>query len=153
MVDCVCVVRTTVTKINCIGPTDTCLYKMQTADCRTDTKCRLGTKCRLQTAEWVQNAEWESKEFFRLVCDNMSSYNLSSVTQSLCAISFHDYSRYCGLLLAHFLMKINRNIILSLHIVFSLCALVGWCDVGTDFTNVIKVDVNVDVSEMSLLNT
>ena len=50
-------------------------------------------------------------------------------------------------------MEINRNIILSLHIVFSLCALVGWCDVGIDFTNVIKVDVNVDVSEMSLLNT
>ena len=50
---------------------------MQTADCRPDTKYRL------QTAEWVQNADWESKEFFRLVCDNMSSYNLPSVTQSL----------------------------------------------------------------------
>ena len=35
------------------------------------------------TAEWLQNADWESKEFFRLVCDNMSSYNLPSVTQSL----------------------------------------------------------------------
>ena len=38
-----------------------------------DTKCRLGTKRRLQTAERVQNADCESKEFFRLVCDNMSS--------------------------------------------------------------------------------
>ena len=47
------------------------------------TKCRPDTKCRQQTAEWVQNADWESKEFFRLVCDNMSSYNLPSVTQSL----------------------------------------------------------------------
>ena len=62
---------------------------MQTEDCRPDTKCKLGTKCRLdtkcrlQTAEWEQNADWESKEFFRLVCDNMSSYNLLSVTQSL----------------------------------------------------------------------
>ena len=56
---------------------------MQTTDCRPDKKYRLGTKCRLQTAEWVQNADWESKEFFRLVCDNMSSYNLPSVTQSL----------------------------------------------------------------------
>ena len=37
-------------------------------------------------------------------------------------------------------MKIDRNIISSLHIVFSLCARVGWCDVCTDFTNVIKVD-------------
>ena len=50
---------------------------MQTADCRPDTKYRL------QTAEWVQNADWESEEFFRLVCDNMSSYNLPNVTQSL----------------------------------------------------------------------
>ena len=49
-------------------------------------------------------------------------------------------------------MKIDRNIISSLDIVFSLCARVGWCDVCTDFTNVIKVDENVDVNEMSLLN-
>ena len=40
-------------------------------------------------------------------------------------------------------MKIDRNIISSLHIVFSLCARVGWCDVCTDFTNVIKVDVDL----------
>ena len=76
-----CVVRINVTKNKlywCHG-----YLLVQNADCRPDTKCRLGTKCRLQTAEWVQNADWESKEFFRLVCDNMSSYNLPSVTQSL----------------------------------------------------------------------
>ena len=50
---------------------------MQTADCRPDTKYRL------QTAEWVQNADWESEEFLRLVYNNMSSYSLPSVTQSL----------------------------------------------------------------------
>ena len=51
-------------------------------------------------------------------------------------------------------MKIDRNIISCLHIVFSLCARVGWCDVCTDFTNVITadVDVDVDVNKMSLLN-
>ena len=49
-------------------------------------------------------------------------------------------------------MKIDRNIISCLHTVFSLCARVGWCDFWTDFTNVIKVDVDVDVNEMSLLN-
>ena len=42
------------------------------------------------------------------------------------------------------------GIISSLHIAFSLCVRVGWCDVCTDFTNVIKVDV--DVNEMSLVN-
>ena len=36
----------------------------------------------------------------------------------------------------------------GLHIIFSLCLKVGWCDVCTDFTNVIKVDV--DVNEMGL---
>ena len=51
---------------------------------------------------------------------------------------------------AHFLMKIDRNIISSLLTVFSLCAQVGWCDVCTNFTNVIKVDV--DENEMSPLN-
>ena len=35
------------------------------------------------------------------------------------------------------------DIISSLYIVFSLCARVGWCDVCTDFTNVIKVDVDL----------
>ena len=64
------------------------------------------------------------------------------------AIRFHDYLHYCGIFLAHLLIKIDLNIISSLHIVFSLCARVGWCDVCTDFTNVIKVDVN----KMSLLN-
>ena len=52
------------------------------------------------------------------------------------------------------MMKIDRNVISSLHRVFSLCARGGWCDFCTDFTNVIKVevDVDVDVNEMSLLN-
>ena len=66
------------------------------------------------------------------------------------AISFHDYLHYCGIFLAHFLIKIDLNIISSLHIVFSLFAQVGWCDVRTDFMKVVKVDV--DVNEMSLLN-
>ena len=66
------------------------------------------------------------------------------------AISFHDYLHYCGIFQAHFLMKIDRNITSSLHIIFSLCARVGRCDVCTDFTNVIKVDV--DVNEMPLIN-
>ena len=32
-----------------------------------------------------------------------------------------------------------------------MCNLVGVSDVCTDFTNIIKVDVDVDVNEMSLL--
>ena len=50
---------------------------MQTADRRPDTKYRL------QTSEWIQNADRESEEFLSLVYNNMSSYSLPSVTQSL----------------------------------------------------------------------
>ena len=59
---------------------------MQNSDCRLqnadqiqnvdqvqNVDCRLGTKCRLRI--------WSV--FFSLVCDNISSYNLPSVTQSL----------------------------------------------------------------------
>ena len=146
-----CVVRITLTKNKlywCHG-----YLLVQNADCGPDTKCRLGTKCRLQTAEWVQNADWESKEFYCLVCDNMITSHLTTYRASrnrFSAISFHDYLHYCGIFLALFLIKIGLNIISSLLIVFSLCARVGWCDVCTDFTNVIKVDV--DANEMSLLN-
>ena len=68
------------------------------------------------------------------------------------AIIFHDYLQYCGIFLARFLITVVLNIISSLHIVFSFCARVGWCDVGTDFTHLIKVDADVDVTEMSLMN-
>ena len=68
------------------------------------------------------------------------------------AIVFHDYLHYCGKFLARFLITVVLNIISSLHIVFSLCARVGWWDVGTEFTNSLKVDVDGDLKEMSLLN-
>ena len=54
----------------------------------------------------------------------MSSYNLPSVTQSLfrdqLSRLFAEYIIYCGIFLAHFLIKIDPSIISSLHIVFSL---------------------------------
>ena len=57
--------------------------------------CRLQTGYKMQTADWVQNVDWEFILFFRLIRDNMSSYNLPSVTQSL----FHDHlSRLFALL-------------------------------------------------------
>ena len=67
-------------------------------------------------------------------------------------IIFHDYLHYCEIFLARFLITVVLNIISSLQIVFFLCARVGWCDIGSEFANLIKVDVDVDVNEMSLLN-
>ena len=68
------------------------------------------------------------------------------------AIIFHDYLHHCGIYFARFLITVALNIISSLHIVFSLCARVGWCDVCTEFTTLIKVDVDIDVNERSQLN-
>ena len=48
-------------------------------------------------------------------------------------------------------LEVVLNIISSLRIVFSLCTRVVWCDVCTVLPN-IKVDVDVDVNEMLLLN-
>ena len=108
---------------------------MQTADCRPGKKMQ--TRYKMRTADRVLNADREFILFFRLIRDNMSSYNLPSVTQSL----FRDH---LSRLFARFLITIVLNIISSLHIVFSLCARVGWCNVCTDFTNLIKTDVDVN---------
>ena len=119
--------------------------RLNNAECRPETKCRLGTKCRLQTAEWVQMQTENLKCFFfwYVITCHLTTYRASRNRFS--AISLHDY---CGISLARFFIKIVLNIIPSLHIVFLLCARVGWCDVCTDFTNLIKLDVN----EMSLLH-
>ena len=67
--------------------------KIQTANCRLGAKCRQGTKCRTQTGYKMHTENLYC--FFRLISDNMSSYNLPSVTQSL----FHDHlSRLFALL-------------------------------------------------------
>ena len=70
----------------------------------------------------------------------MSPYNLPSITRSL----FRDHlSLFFALLWnipCRFSITIVLYIISSLHIVLILCARVGWCDIGSDFTNLIKVD-------------
>ena len=111
--------------------------RMQNAECRPVTKYRLGTKCRLQTAEWYKKQTENHKCFFvwYVITCHLTTYRASRNRFSM--ISFHDYLHYCGILLACFMIKIVLNIILSLHIVFSLCVRVGWCDVCTAFTNLI----------------
>ena len=114
--------------------------------CRLDTKCRLQSGCKMQTENLKSFFVW-----YVITC-HLTTYRASRNRFS--AISFHDYLHYCGIFLDHLQIKINLNIISSPRIVFSLCARVGWCDACTDFTNVIKVDVDVtvDVNKMSLLN-
>ena len=99
--------------------------------------------CRLQSGYKVQTENLKSFFVWYVMIYHLTTYQASRNRFS--AISFLDYLSYFGKFLAHFLMKVDRNIISILHIVFSLCARVGWCDVCTDFTNVINVDVDVDV--------
>ena len=77
-----------------------------------------------------------------IIC-HLTTYRVSCSRFS--AIIFHDYFHYCGISLVRFLITVVLNIVSSLHIVFSFCARVGWCDAWTEFT---KVDVDADVNEM-----
>ena len=117
----------------------------------------VSTKCRQQTADRIQNIDCRLQSGYKMQTENLKSFFVLYVItchlityrtshNRFSAISFHDYLHYFGIFLAHFLMKIDCNIISSLRIVFSICARVGWYDVCTDFTNVIKVDVDVDVT-------
>ena len=77
-----------------------------------------------------------------IIC-HLATYRVSCSRFSV--IIFHDYFHYCGISLVRFLITNVLNIVSSLHIVFSFCARVGWCDAWTEFT---KVDVDADVNEM-----
>ena len=96
----------------------------------------------MQTADWIQNLESRLQSRYEMKTENLKSFfvwyvitcHLTTYRASrnrFSAISFHDYLHYCGKFLAHFLMKIDRNIISSLRIVFLFCAQVGLCDVCT----------------------
>ena len=115
--------------------------RLQTADCRPDTKCRLGTNCRLQTRCKTQTENLYCCFVWYVITCHLTTDRVSRIRFS--PIILHDYLHYCGIFLTRFLIT---NVISSFHIVFSLCAWVGRCDVCTEFTNLMKVDV--DVKEM-----
>ena len=80
----------------------------------------------------------------------MSSYNLPSVTQSL--FPDHLLRLFALLWIIPCPFLDHRRIISSLPRGFLLCARVDWCDFCTEFTNLMKVDVDIDVNKMSLSN-
>ena len=86
--------------------------RLQTADCRLGAKCRL----RIYTVFFV----WYMMKSH--LTTYWGSHNCFST------IIFRNYLHCCGIFLAHFLITVVLKIILSLHIVFSLCTRVGWCD-------------------------
>ena len=83
--------------------------------------------CRLQSGYKMQTENLKSFLFGMVISCHLATYQASCNRFS--AISFHDYLHYCGIFLAHFLMKIDRNIISSLQ--YSLLTLraswLVWC--------------------------
>ena len=94
---------------------------------------------RLQSGYKIQTENPKSFFVWYVITCHLTTYR--ALRNRFSAISYHDYLHYCGIFLACFLIKIDLNIISSLRMVFSLCARVGWRDVSTEFTNVIKVNV------------
>ena len=85
----------------------------------------VSTKCRQQTADRIQNIDCRLQSGYKMQTKNLKSFyvwyiitcHLTAYRASrnrFSAISFHNYLHYCGIFLAHFLMKIDRNIISSL---------------------------------------
>ena len=100
----------------------------------------VSTKCRQQTADRIQNIDCRLQSGYKMQTENLKSFfvwyvitcHLTTYRASrnrFSAISFHDYLHYCGIFLAHFSMKIDRNIISSLQ--YSLLTLraswLVWC--------------------------
>ena len=79
---------------------------MQTADRIQNIDCRLQSGYKMQTKNLKSFYVW-----YIITC-HLTAYRASRNRFS--AISLHDYLHYCGKFLAHFLMKIDRNIISSL---------------------------------------
>ena len=102
--------------------------------------CRQQTADRIKNVDLVQNVDRRLQSGYKMQTENLKSFFVLYVItchlityrtshNRFSAISFLDDLHYFGIFLAHILMKIDRNIISSLHVVFSLCARVGWCDV------------------------
>ena len=106
----------------------------------------LCAKCRLRTADRVQNADWEFVLFFRLIRDNMASYNLPSVTQVLYNFLRSSFAIICTIVEYSLPVSWSQSFLIFFkpRLVFSFSARVGWRDVFTEFTNLLKVDVDVN---------
>ena len=96
----------------------------------------VSTKCRQQTADRIQNIDCRLQSGYKMQTENLKSFyvwyiitcHLTAYRASrnrFSAISLHDYLHYCGKFLAHFLMKIDRNIISSLQ--YSLLTMRASC--------------------------
>ena len=93
----------------------------------------------MQTADRIQNVNSRLQSGYKMQTENLKSFFVWYVItchpttyrasrNRFSAISFHDYLHFCGIFLAHFFTKIDRNVISSLRIVFLLSASwFVWC--------------------------
>ena len=127
---------------------DTCWYKIQTADWIQNVDQVQNVDCRLQSGYKIQTENLKIFFTWYVITCHLTTYWV--LCNPFTAISFNDYLHYCVLFLAHFLIKIDLYIILSLHIVFSFYAWVVWY-VCTDFTNIIKVTKVIKCNNIILI--
>ena len=72
-------------------------------------RCRLQTaECRVHTGYKMQTKNLKCFFVWYVITCHLTTY--WALRNRFSAISFHDYLHYCGIFLAHFLMKIDRNI-------------------------------------------
>ena len=101
-----CVLRINVTKNKlywCHG-----YLLVQNADSRLQTGYKI-IDCRLQSGYKMQTKNLKSFYVWYIITCHLTAYRASRNRFS--SISLHDYLHYCGIFLAHFLIKIDRNII------------------------------------------
>ena len=115
----------------------------------------VSTKCRQQTADRIQNIDCRLQSGYKMQTKNLKSFyvwyiitcHLTAYRASrnrFSASSLHDYLETSWPIFWWKSIEIQFQ---AFNVVFLLCTRVGWCDVCTDFTNVIKVDADVDVNE------
>ena len=117
----------------------------QSGDYRLQTGKKIQTRYKMQTENLYCFFVWY------VIRDHFTTYQASCNRFS--AIIFLHYLHYSGIFLAHFLITVVLNKVSSLRIVFSLCARIGWCDFCTEFTDLIKVDLDVMRCLYEIFNT
>ena len=116
---------------------------MQTADRIQNIDCRLQSGYKMQTENLKSFYVWYIINVILLLTERHAIASPRSAFTIICTIVETSWPI--------FWWKSIEIQFQAFNVVFLLCARVGWCDVCTDFTNVIKVDdVNTSDGKASL---
>ena len=111
----------------------------------------VSTKCRQQTVDLIQNIDCRLQSGYKMQTKNLKNFyvwyiitcHLTAYRASRNRFPRSAFTIICTIVENSWPISWWKSIVIqfqAFNIVFLLCARVGWCDVCTDFTNVIKVD-------------